>query len=58
MLLKMGIMQSVSRNSLGIYWLWFPGDNFGDGLMTIKEKPEVKPMKAILLMKIIFKHLG
>jgi putative ABC transport system permease protein len=28
----------------------FPGDMFGDGLMTIKEKPEVKPMKATLLM--------
>jgi putative ABC transport system permease protein len=28
----------------------FPGDKFGDGLMTVKEKPEVKPTKATLLM--------
>ncbi len=28
----------------------FPGDNYGDGLMTVKEKPGVKPTKAIQLM--------
>ena len=28
----------------------FPGDMFGDGLMTVKEKPELKPTKATLLM--------
>lgn len=28
----------------------FPGDLFGDGVMTVKEKPEVKPTKATQLM--------
>ena len=28
----------------------FPGDIFGDGLMTVKEKPEVKPTRATQLM--------
>jgi len=28
----------------------FPGDMFGDGPMTVKEKPEVKPTKATQLM--------
>jgi putative ABC transport system permease protein len=28
----------------------FPGDGFGDGFMTVKEKPELKPTKATLLM--------
>ncbi|RYY44598.1 MAG: FtsX-like permease family protein [Chitinophagaceae bacterium] len=28
----------------------FPGDMFGDGVMTVKEKPELKPTKATLLM--------
>ena len=28
----------------------FPGDAFGDGVITVKEKPELKPTKATLLM--------
>ncbi len=28
----------------------FPGDNFGDGLMTVKEKPELKPTRATQVM--------
>jgi len=28
----------------------FPGDMFGDGLMTVKEKPELKPTRATQLM--------
>jgi putative ABC transport system permease protein len=28
----------------------FPGDMFGDGLMTVKEKPEVKPTRTTQLM--------
>jgi putative ABC transport system permease protein len=28
----------------------FPGDIFGDGMMTVKEKPELKPTKATLFM--------
>ena len=28
----------------------FPGDAFGDGPITVKEKPELKPTKATLLM--------
>jgi putative ABC transport system permease protein len=28
----------------------FPGDMFGDGMMTVKEKPELQPAKAIQLM--------
>lgn len=28
----------------------FPGDKYGDGMMTVKEKPELKPTKAVQLM--------
>ncbi|QHS55628.1 FtsX-like permease family protein [Mucilaginibacter sp. 14171R-50] len=28
----------------------FPGDKFGDGLMTVKEKPKLKPTKAVQVM--------
>jgi putative ABC transport system permease protein len=28
----------------------FPGDIFGDGLMTVKERPELKPTRATLFM--------
>lgn len=28
----------------------FPGDNLGDGLMTVKEKPELQPTRATQLM--------
>jgi putative ABC transport system permease protein len=40
-------LPGVSSVSIGY---GFPGDMFGDGLMTVKEKPDVKPTKATQLM--------
>lgn len=43
-LLQQGDVASVSIG------YGFPGDIFGDGLMTVREKPEVKPTRATQLM--------
>lgn len=43
-LLQQGDVASVSIG------YGFPGDMFGDGMMTVREKPEVKPTRATQLM--------
>jgi putative ABC transport system permease protein len=44
---ELGQFPGVETVSIGY---GFPGDMFGDGPMTVKEKPEVKPTKATQLM--------